>query len=744
MAALVQVFGSVQTASAFATTQTASFGSLPTVGNYVVVGAAFYRASSAYQPSRVFDNQNNYYQNDVISASTAGETTASIWRSKVRTSSGTFTISLAPVYDSASNYVAWSAAEFSGLESENNVPYPVGALPGGPVTVSASTTGDISRTLQAGSIWIVLLIQTGTSARNHTIATTGLTWSDVVNGTTLIAEGSNNRESHMWWTYDSAGGARTATITASASNSWLLWDIELQGIDSSAGDVAAVNNEAGTNTTHTVTGQNTHANGGFGVVLGQSNTGSPDDVIASRNWQRLLGGDGTLLYYGQTKLAYAAITSETGEFIHTTARQFHTIMAFFKAANAGNRCLDQTGTNNATTGDANVTASGANTTTSGLALAVAAVNHGDNDINIGDTPPSGWTNIAFYENSNLVIGFSFDYRIYSSSETSSAQWTHDNVSPAGWAAALITLKDVIVSDVPFSLLFSQVFTEEYEESVENNLSTWEHITIPEWQNQELDVFISEIINENNLSYSYFQDLVAADPDIWLSQELDEFITESFEFNDQLFLHDVAAPVEDFWNQNIDTEYDFSHIDIIDVYQIPFFQDDLYYWNPQLEQVEEIVLDEYQFSDIISDHIVVDAGPDNDNWGNTEEDFTPDIYSGEDINQSFFIPSAPVPTFGLKHSLGRLYLLEARLDVRLETDEGTVSALASDGTGTTVTFNKAFKDISSITVSVLDTVEKKVIFDFTDVPNPTTFKVLVFDTAGARVNATVHWIARGVL
>ena len=102
--------------------------------------------------------------------------------------------------------------------------------------------------------------------------------------------------------------------------------------------------------------------------------------------------------------------------------------------------LDQVGENNNAAGDANVTASGANTTSDGVAIGVAFVNNVDTDINIGDTPPSGYTNIQVNEDSQNIIGFSMVYKIYSAPETSSAAWTHDNVSQTGWRAVIATYK----------------------------------------------------------------------------------------------------------------------------------------------------------------------------------------------------------------------------------------------------------------------------------------------------------------
>jgi hypothetical protein len=87
-------------------------------------------------------------------------------------------------------------------------------------------------------------------------------------------------------------------------------------------------------------------------------------------------------------------------------------------------------------------------------------------------------------------------------------------------------------------------------------------------------------------------------------------------------------------------------------------------------------------------------------------------------------------------------LNYRLDVKLKTHQGMVSALAADSGGTSVDITGIFVDVSSISVSALGTTPLYVVYDFTDAPNPTTFKVLVFNSSGTRVNATVSYTLRG--
>jgi hypothetical protein len=90
-------------------------------------------------------------------------------------------------------------------------------------------------------------------------------------------------------------------------------------------------------------------------------------------------------------------------------------------------------------------------------------------------------------------------------------------------------------------------------------------------------------------------------------------------------------------------------------------------------------------------------------------------------------------------------LTISLDVKKELDSGFVNALAADVGGTQVVFNKDFKDVDSITVSPTKAPEPlNAIYEFIDVPNPTEFKVLVYDSIGTRVNCVCSWKARGIV
>jgi len=93
----------------------------------------------------------------------------------------------------------------------------------------------------------------------------------------------------------------------------------------------------------------------------------------------------------------------------------------------------------------------------------------------------------------------------------------------------------------------------------------------------------------------------------------------------------------------------------------------------------------------------------------------------------------------------------RLETKQKTDSGSGTASASDSGGTTVNFSTTtgggtyFVDVISITVTPKGTVSTGAlvaIYDFTDAPNPTSFKVLLYNTSGTRVSGDFSWTARG--
>lgn len=95
-------------------------------------------------------------------------------------------------------------------------------------------------------------------------------------------------------------------------------------------------------------------------------------------------------------------------------------------------------------------------------------------------------------------------------------------------------------------------------------------------------------------------------------------------------------------------------------------------------------------------------------------------------------------------LTELWNLTINLSVKREMDGGFGTASESDTDGTVIAFNKIFKDIDAVDVTPMTTTSAFPVVDFDDVPNPTTFKVLMYDNAGVRITKDFRWIARGIV
>lgn len=87
-------------------------------------------------------------------------------------------------------------------------------------------------------------------------------------------------------------------------------------------------------------------------------------------------------------------------------------------------------------------------------------------------------------------------------------------------------------------------------------------------------------------------------------------------------------------------------------------------------------------------------------------------------------------------------LNIKLANKLKTDAGSGTANSGDSGGTTVNFGLSFVDVTSITATPRGTSARFAVVDFADAPNPTSFKVLLFDAAGTRVSGDFDWVARG--
>lgn len=97
------------------------------------------------------------------------------------------------------------------------------------------------------------------------------------------------------------------------------------------------------------------------------------------------------------------------------------------------------------------------------------------------------------------------------------------------------------------------------------------------------------------------------------------------------------------------------------------------------------------------------------------------------------------------SLMDFYNLHVAVSVKETMDSGEIDCVSSDVNGTVVVFNIPFKDVNSITLSVKTTTEQFTpVYRFTDVPNPVSFSIFVYDSSGIRVSKRVTWKARGII
>lgn len=88
-------------------------------------------------------------------------------------------------------------------------------------------------------------------------------------------------------------------------------------------------------------------------------------------------------------------------------------------------------------------------------------------------------------------------------------------------------------------------------------------------------------------------------------------------------------------------------------------------------------------------------------------------------------------------------LNIRMDYKIKSDSGMGTASNLDVGGTWVAFSATFVDVHSIGVTPQNTAPVFAVYDFTDSPDPTGFRVLIFDSAGNRINCPFSWTATGV-
>lgn len=98
-----------------------------------------------------------------------------------------------------------------------------------------------------------------------------------------------------------------------------------------------------------------------------------------------------------------------------------------------------------------------------------------------------------------------------------------------------------------------------------------------------------------------------------------------------------------------------------------------------------------------------------------------------------------------YALSKLSDMLVTLSLQLVEETGQVSALAADSGGTLVTFTKDFFQMSDIQLTVVGTTFGTPILNFNfATTDPASFRVLVFDENGTRINATVRYRALGAL
>lgn len=85
----------------------------------------------------------------------------------------------------------------------------------------------------------------------------------------------------------------------------------------------------------------------------------------------------------------------------------------------------------------------------------------------------------------------------------------------------------------------------------------------------------------------------------------------------------------------------------------------------------------------------------------------------------------------------------RMEVKERSDSGEATVNAADTGGTTIAFTVPFVSVKSIIVTPKGTTARFAIYDFAGGANPTSFKALLYDTAGNRVSGTVSWQVAGV-
>ena len=95
---------------------------------------------------------------------------------------------------------------------------------------------------------------------------------------------------------------------------------------------------------------------------------------------------------------------------------------------------------------------------------------------------------------------------------------------------------------------------------------------------------------------------------------------------------------------------------------------------------------------------------------------------------------------------RIDSMNIKLSSKRRRDGGRAAVSSGDAGGTTINFgiSPGFSDVTwGPVVTPIGTTPLYAVVDFADAPNPTSFKVLVFNDAGVRQSCDVVWAAEGV-
>ena len=100
-----------------------------------------------------------------------------------------------------------------------------------------------------------------------------------------------------------------------------------------------------------------------------------------------------------------------------------------------------------------------------------------------------------------------------------------------------------------------------------------------------------------------------------------------------------------------------------------------------------------------------------------------------------------------NGLIRISAFNLKIDAKQKTDSGSKAVSSADTTGTPISFNTSFISVNSVSVTPnLSGTGAAAIYAVCDfdgsVTNPTSFKVYLYNSSGARVSGTVSWTARG--